>query len=110
ARALSGKIHGSGHELYGYRRDKERGVRTLFEPEARIVREIFEGAARGDSLRALARTLNDRGVPSPAADKVTFADGRTPRWGKGVLVRILRNPEYKGEAIAWKFQHKSATN
>ena len=33
-RALNGKIHGHGPELYGYRRDKERGVRVIYEPEA----------------------------------------------------------------------------
>ena len=110
ARAQSGKIWGSGHELYGYRRDKVRGVREVFEPEAAIVRELYDSASRGDSLRALVKSLNGRGVPSPAAGKMTFADGREPRWGWGVVRRILQNPEYKGEAVAWKTQSKTNTN
>ena len=110
ARAQSGKIWGSGHELYGYRRDKDRGVREIYDQEAAIVRELFEAASRGDSLRALVKSLNARNVPSPGAGKMTFADGREPRWGWGVVRRILRNPEYKGEAVAWKTQSKTNTN
>jgi hypothetical protein len=37
----AGKIHRHGPELYGYRRDKKAGVRTIYEPEAEVVRQIF---------------------------------------------------------------------
>jgi site-specific DNA recombinase len=41
ARIQAGRIHNSGPELYGYRRDKAAGVRTVYEPEAAIVQQIF---------------------------------------------------------------------
>ena len=37
-RALQGKVHNAGSELFGYRRDKERGVRLIYEPEAAIIK------------------------------------------------------------------------
>ena len=102
--ALSGRIHRAGTDLYGYRRDKARGVREVYEPEASIVRHIFEGVASGLSLRSIARQLNTEGVPSPAVRKRVFADGRLPRWGKSCIARIVAEESYKGEAIAWRWR------
>ncbi|MDQ3692782.1 MAG: recombinase family protein [Chloroflexota bacterium] len=106
ARVENGKIHNAGSELYGYRRDKERGVRLIHEPEATIVRRIFTEAADGTSIRSIAATLNRECVPSPAAGKREFRPegGKSPRWGKTALHRILTNPEYKGEAVVWRLQ------
>jgi site-specific DNA recombinase len=39
-RALSGKIHNYGPELYGYRRDRTTGKRVIHDPEAMVVRDI----------------------------------------------------------------------
>jgi site-specific DNA recombinase len=69
-RLQAGKIHGVGPELYGYRRDKERGVRVVYEPEARIVQQIFHwiGVESAGSI-TVANRLTDNGVPSPWAAK-----------------------------------------
>lgn len=104
ARLESGKIHGFGGELYGYRRDKAAGVRTIEESEAVIVRRIFRRVADGHAIRAIARDLNAEDVPSPAATKRVFsaASGKSPRWGKSSIWRILGNSSYRGETIVWK--------
>ncbi|MGH9822402.1 MAG: recombinase family protein [Blastocatellia bacterium] len=106
ARVLSGKIHRSGTELYGYKRDKEAGVRLIYEPEAIVVRELFEMAVRGDSLRAIERVLNERGIAPPSAGKRVYTDGRKPKWRRSEVRRILTDPAYFGESIAWRWENR----
>lgn len=101
--ALSGRIHNAGTDLYGYRR--EDGKRIIHDLEALIVADIFKRVAvDGDSVRAVARYLNRAGSLPPSVGKRVYRDGHTPRWGKSTVTRILREPSYKGEAIAWRWQ------
>lgn len=94
----SGRLHNCAMEMYGYRRDKVVGKRLVYEPEAIIVREIFERVAAGDSYRVITADLNARGIPSPAAGKKA---GVTGRWhGSGVRSLVL-NPAYKGHTVVW---------
>ena len=104
ARVASGKLHSYGHELYGYVRDNERGVRLIHEGEAAIIRRIFRRVAEGGSIRGIVRALNAEGVLTPSAGKVVFRDGRVARWGTGCVHRILREEAYKGTSIAWRYQ------
>lgn len=103
-RLKSGKLHNHGSDLYGYRRDKARGVREVYEPEAVVVRDVFLAVLAGVPVRSLVRRLNTSGIPSPSVGKLTFADGRTPRWGSGVIYRMLAEPAYKGETKAWRWR------
>ncbi len=103
-RLKSGKLHNHGSDLFGYRRDKERGVRIVYEPEADVVRNVFQWVLEGVPVRSVVRRLNTSGIPSPSVGKLTFADGRTPRWGSGVIYRILAEPAYKGETNAWRWR------
>jgi len=101
-RVENGKLLNAGTELYGYRRDKVRGVREVIEPEAAIVRQIFDWyTSERVSLREIARRLEARGVPSAGRGKYTFRDGREARWTPSQLVYMMRNPAYKGETVAW---------
>lgn len=114
ARVQAGKIHSHGIELYGYRRDKDVGLRIVDESEAAIVRLIFQLAVdESIPLRGVASRLNMENIPSPAVGKLTYQDiDRMPRWGKPQVARILRNPAYKGEGIAWRWQqnkHRSSS-
>lgn len=97
-RLRSGKIHGVGPELYGYRRDKERGVRVVYEPEARVVQQIFHwiGVESAGSI-TVANRLTKNGVPSPWAAKGLGTSG----WNATAVRNILRNPSYKGETVQW---------
>lgn len=103
-RALNGKIHGAGPELYGYRRDHDAGVRHIYEPEARVVRDIFTWVALERlGIRATAQRLVERGISPPSSGKMTYRDTtRQPQWGKSQILRIIKHPAYKGVAVAWR--------
>jgi DNA invertase Pin-like site-specific DNA recombinase len=109
ARVLSGKLHNAAHDMYGYQRIKDKenpneGKRLVYEPEAAIVRDIFEWVTvEGAGTREVARRLNQAGIPAPTVDKVRYADPeRVPVWGKSTIRRILVEPAYKGVTIVWK--------
>jgi DNA invertase Pin-like site-specific DNA recombinase len=70
AKAKEGQVH--GRTPYGYRRRyglDEKGKRVILgqfpDPdEAKVVKGIFDGIQRGQSLRSMAADLNARGVPT----------------------------------------------
>jgi site-specific DNA recombinase len=98
SRIESGKIFNFGRELYGYVRDKEKGVRLIVEDEAAVVRLIFDAIGQGQSLYATTRRLNDAGTPSPGQLKT----GLPSPWCATTLRSIIRNPNYKGQSVAWR--------
>jgi len=105
ARVESGKLPNAAGELYGYRRDKERGVRHTVPDQAVIVMRIYREVTEGVSIRGVISRLNDEGIPPPSAGNRVFKDpSRRPRWGKGAIQRILQEPAYKGETWAWRWQ------
>lgn len=85
---------------------------SVIDDEAAIVREIFDGFTRleaPESLRSLARTLTERGVPrhshvvSLERAKKRSDDGLVPRdikpdgaWAPSTISGILHNPRYAG--------------
>src|SRR4051812_34827492 len=106
-RGLSGRIRegrSAGGLCYGYdvvhqtgaRGEPIRGGRRIKEAEAAIARRIFTLFGRGQSPRAIARTLNAEGVPGP---------GGRP-WGDTTIrghhergTGILRNELYIGRLV-----------
>jgi site-specific DNA recombinase len=94
-----------GRELFGYRRDKEAGVRIIHETEAAIIRRIYEMAASGNSIRRIARTLNTEAILTPAAAK-NGAGCRSAEslWSGRSVRRLLLNPAYKGETYEWRWK------
>lgn len=97
----SGKIHRHGLELYGYVRDKERGVRIIKEDEATVVRMIYTwiGAERA-SCREVTRRLNHQEIPTPLHAQRLAHGKPAPRWESSQVRMLVRNPAYKGETIA----------
>jgi site-specific DNA recombinase len=78
---------------YGYHRlprDSTGPARlVVFEPEAAIVRRIFDDYAKGGySTREIVRRLHADGVPPPT--------GKRPIWGTSTISRILHNEAYVG--------------
>jgi hypothetical protein len=101
-RALNGKVHNMGTELYGWRRDKVAGVRLILEAEAAIVRRIFALILEGRlSYHAVSQRLNAANVLAPGAGR---HPDRRIYWTAGTVQRIVRNPAYKGEAVAWRWK------
>jgi site-specific DNA recombinase len=118
ARVLDGKFLRAGQDLYGYRRDKEGTRREVYELEAEVIRWIFHAVAvDGMSARSVWRSLNERGVPGPAATKRDTDDGEaakwthdghyqkgTGTWGQSTVNNIIHNPAYKGDTILWRYE------
>jgi site-specific DNA recombinase len=105
ARLHSGKLFNYGTDLYGYRRDKEKGVRIIEEAEAAIVRQMFAWVAEdGCSIREVARRLRERAIPPPGTGKFAYSDPDADRqWGTSQVLRMLHNPAYKGESYALRY-------
>src|SRR5262245_46892924 len=71
-RMQNGKIHNFGAELYSYRRNKDYGVREVYEPEARIVRALFHWYT---SAKGSAKIQTD--VPTGAKGKsIVFSENQ----------------------------------
>lgn len=98
-RVLSGKRKAaqegkpSGRLQYGFTRvydEKGEFVRQVAHPEeAPVVREMVRRITEGDSLAAIARDLNDRGLTMP---------GGAPWAGRFVRQMVLR-PSYAGRIV-----------
>jgi site-specific DNA recombinase len=78
---------------YGYRRIAGTATAmahlAVYEPEAMVVRHIFEDYIAGHSTREIVRRLNLGQVPSPSGKAV---------WGTSTIGRMLRNESYLGHA------------
>ncbi|MBI2375132.1 MAG: recombinase family protein [Deltaproteobacteria bacterium] len=96
----------TGGKLYGYdNHEVKQGERrthveyVLNENEAAVVRELFERFAAGEGYRPIARSLNDRRIPSPRAG------GRgTGSWAPSVIRAMLANEMYRGVRIWGRFE------
>ena len=82
---------GPGHPPYGYTYNRETKKLVINEPEARIVRRIFEEYAAGKSMWGIANILNDKGIPSRRKD------GKG--WRNTSVRDVLFNPAYKGAQV-----------
>ena len=93
----------TGGRCYGYRsRKDDDGTRLeVYEPEAILVRRIFNLYADGKSLKAIAKKLNADGVQSPQPQQ-----GRISRsWCPSTIRTILRNERYLGKVV-WSRKHR----
>jgi site-specific DNA recombinase len=63
-RRAEGKI-GCGAEIYGYRNGDD-GKLTIYEPEAQIVKTIFDLCIQEFDSPAIAEYLNQRGINTPS--------------------------------------------
>lgn len=90
--AEAGKSHGV--MPFGYRREpildengRQTGTRDAIVPaEAEAIRELYARAIAGDTLRYLAKHLNDKG----------FTTGRGNAFAGNVVGNMLRRPRYAG--------------
>lgn len=93
-----------GFPIYGYQKDLKDHNHLIIEPEAaRIVRQIFQWSLEGHGKQAIAKMLNDQGIPNPTRYKTEhgWASGHPVSnnhglWNKTTVWRILRNEMYTG--------------
>ena len=87
---------------YGYRLHPDRprdpsGV-TIDAAESAVVAELFTLYLEpGMSLERLAKTLGQRGVPTPSGN---------PRWSPPTIRGMLRNPTYTGQVYAQRTRYR----
>jgi site-specific DNA recombinase len=87
----------TGWDLYGYRRDRDAGAYRVHEPEAAVVRRVFEMYASGRGMHRITSTFIREGLPSPKSGMRPGA-----RWSTGSVSDILNNRSYMGEEYSCK--------
>jgi len=93
ARVEAGTPHGK--VAYGYRRviDPVTGVSSARVPDektAPVVREACRQALAGEAMMAIARDLNERGIPAPRPGR----DGMPVKWTGPQVKRMVVSPTY----------------
>lgn len=76
---------------FGYR--LQGGTLVVYEPEAKIVQEIFHRYLAGQNIDEIAAWVTTLGVPT--------RDGKM-RWQRTTITYILRNEKYVGDALLQK--------
>ena len=73
--------HIGAFALYGYKKDPDvKGHLIIDEEAAQVVREVFTLFSKGYGKTAIARMLNDRGIPNPTEYKrLNGLRWRTPK-------------------------------
>lgn len=77
---------------FGYKMDRD-GALCPDEPNASIVRRMFEMRAAGASLGAISDWLYQQGVPSPRGKE---------RWSREAIKKLLQNEKYIGSVLLQK--------
>ena len=77
---------------YGYKRGDD-GRLAIDEPDAKIVRKIFQMRAEGKSLGAISDRLYENRIPSPTGKE---------RWSRETISKLLRNEKYTGDVLLQK--------
>jgi len=85
-------VQATGKGIYGYRYLPETKKRAIYEPEAQVVRRIFEASLQGTSCYSIAVGLNKDGITA-------FSGGS---WHPRTISRMLTNSSYKGSTIFGK--------
>lgn len=96
---------------YGYRKDPaHKGKLMVDEPAAKVVRMIYDSFLSGMGMLAIARKLNELGIPSPSAYKTKQGmayhlpqkNQTQPLWQDRTIRRILTNQMYCGDLVQGK--------
>lgn len=99
--------HIGSFALYGYEKDPEQRGRLRVDPEAAaVVREVFTLFANGYGKTAIARILNERGIPNPTEYKrIKGLRYRQPQgkggtlWKYPSIAHMLTNEIYRGNMV-----------
>lgn len=108
-------LHIGAFALYGYMKDPCQKGHLVIDPEAAgIVREVFELYASGMGRTAIARLLNDRGIPNPTEYKRRKGlryKGTGKQYGSlwkyYAISDMLSNEMYIGNMVQGKYENRS---
>ena len=104
-------FHIGSFALYGYLKDPNNSGRLIIDEEsAEVVREVFTMYANGYGKTAIARALNDRGIPNPTEYKrIKGVHYKTPKhklgtiWKYFAIADMLCNEMYIGTMVQGKY-------
>lgn len=103
--------HIGAFALYGYKKDPDqKGHLIIDEEAAAVVREVFTLFSQGYGKTAIARMLNDRGVPNPTEYKrlkgLRYQQPKTKNstlWKYFAISDMLINEIYIGNMVQGKY-------
>lgn len=103
--------HIGAFALYGYKKDPEqKGHLIIDEEAAAVVREVFTLFAQGYGKSAIARMLNDKGIPNPTEYKrqhgLRYKQPKTKTstlWQYFSISDMLTNEIYIGNMVQGKY-------
>lgn len=109
-RRQNGK-HIGAFALYGYKKDpNEKGHLIIDEEAAQVVREVFTLFSQGYGKTAIARMLNDRGIPNPTEYKRLHGlryqqpkQKHSTLWKYFAISDMLVNEIYIGNMVQGKY-------
>ena len=104
-------FHIGSFALYGYKKDPDqKGHLVIDEEAAAVVREVFTLFAQGYGKTAIARMLNDRGIPNPTEYKRLHGlRYQAPKmknstlWKYFAIANMLTNEIYIGNMVQGKY-------
>jgi len=110
SRRING-FHIGAFALYGYKKDpNQKGHLIIDEEAAAVVREVFTLFAQGYGKTAIARMLNDRGIPNPTEYKrlhgLRYQQPKTKSstlWKYFAISDMLINEMYIGNMVQGKY-------
>lgn len=102
-----------GYRPFGFLPDPNDCHKLILDPVAsRYVRLIFELALQGNRTGTIAKILNEKQIPTPAAYHVAENhvyseqkawDLQRSHWTSGTVYHVLKNEKYKGTYVGAKF-------
>lgn len=104
-------LHIGAFALYGYQKDPDRKGHLVIDPEAAsVVREVFRLYASGMGKTAIARQLNDKGIPNPTEYKrrkgLRYQQpnrANSTLWRYSAIADILTNEIYIGNMVQGRY-------
>ena len=102
-----------GYRPFGFLPDPNDCHKLILDPVAsQYVRLIFELALQGNRTGTIAKILNEKKIPTPAAYHVAENhvyseqkawDLQRNHWTSGMVYHVLKNEKYKGTYVGAKF-------
>lgn len=104
-------FHIGAFALYGYKKDPDnKGHLIIDEEAAEVVREVFTLFSQGYGKTAIARMLNDRGIPNPTEYKrlkgLRYQQPKSKNstlWKYFAISDMLTNEIYIGKMVQGKY-------
>jgi site-specific DNA recombinase len=104
-------LHIGSFALYGYTKDPDRKGHLIIDEEAAaVVREVFTLFSKGYGKTAIARMLNDRGIPNPTEYKrlrgLRYKPPKTKQgtlWKYSAISDMLTNEIYIGNMVQGRY-------